>query len=76
MVRLGLVSYFLTEPGIEVVGEAKSGTEGIALAKEHMPDVMLMDLLMENGSGIEATKEILAFHPTCKIMILTSYYDE
>ncbi|WP_394188800.1 response regulator [Paenisporosarcina quisquiliarum] len=76
MVRLGLVSYFLTEPGIEVVGEAKSGMEGIALAKEHMPDVMLMDLLMENGSGIEATKEILAFHPTCKIMILTSYYDE
>ncbi len=76
MVRLGLVSYFLTEPGIEVVGEAKSGMEGIALAKEHMPDVMLMDLLMENGNGIEATKEILAFHPTCKIMILTSYYDE
>lgn len=76
MVRLGLVSYFLTEPGIDVVGEAKSGTEGIALAKEHMPDVMLMDLLMENGNGIEATKEILKFHPTCKIMILTSYYDE
>jgi len=76
MVRLGLVSYFLTEPGIEVVGEAKSGKEGIALAKEHMPDVMLMDLLMENGNGIEATKEILGFHPTCKIMILTSYYDE
>lgn len=76
MVRLGLVSFFLTEPGIEVVGEAKSGTEGITLAKEHLPDVMLMDLLMENGNGIEATKEILTFHPTCKILILTSYYDE
>lgn len=76
MVRLGLVSYFMTEPGIEVVGEARSGKEGIALAKKHLPDVMLMDLLMEDGNGIEATKEILAFHPTCKIMILTSYYDE
>ncbi len=76
MVRLGLVSFFLTEPGIEVVGEAKSGTEGITLAKEHLPDVMLMDLLMESGNGIEATKEILTFHPTCKILILTSYYDE
>ncbi|MET1014490.1 MAG: response regulator transcription factor [Paenisporosarcina sp.] len=76
MVRLGLVSYFLTEPGIEVVGEARSGTEGVALAKQHMPDVMLMDLLMDDGNGIEATKEILTFHPTCKIMILTSYYDE
>lgn len=76
MVRLGLVSYFMTEPGIEVVGEARSGKEGIALAKKHLPDVMLMDLLMEDGNGIEATKEILVFHPTCKIMILTSYYDE
>jgi NarL family two-component system response regulator LiaR len=76
MVRLGLVSYFMTEPDIEVVGEARSGKEGVALAKEQMPDVMLMDLLMENGNGIEATKEILAFHPSCKIMILTSYYDE
>jgi NarL family two-component system response regulator LiaR len=76
MVRLGLVSYFLTEPGIEVIGEAKNGREGIALAKQHMPDVMLMDLLMDDGNGIEATKEILAFHPTCKILILTSYYDE
>lgn len=76
MVRLGLVSYFMTEPDIEVVGESRSGKEGVALAKEQMPDVMLMDLLMENGNGIEATKEILAFHPSCKIMILTSYYDE
>lgn len=76
MVRLGLVSYFMTEPDIEVVGEARNGKEGVVLAKEHMPDVMLMDLLMENGNGIEATKEILSFHPTCKIMILTSYYDE
>lgn len=76
MVRLGLVSYFMTEPGIEVIGEARSGKEGIALAKKHLPDVMLMDLLMEDGNGIEATQEILAFHPTCKIMILTSYYDE
>jgi len=76
MVRLGLVSYFMTETDMEVVGEARSGKEGVALAKEHMPDVILMDLLMENGNGIEATKEILTFHPTCKILILTSYYDE
>ena len=76
MVRLGLVSYFTTEPGMEVVGEARNGKEGVALAKQHMPDIMLMDLLMDDGNGIEATKEILTFHPTCKIMILTSYYDE
>ena len=76
MVRLGLVSYFMTEPNIEVVGEARNGRESIDLAKVHKPDVMLMDLLMDNGNGIEATKEIMEFHPSCKILILTSYYDE
>lgn len=76
MVRLGLVSYFMTEPHIEVVGEARNGQESIALAKELLPDVMLMDLLMDNGTGIDATKEIMKFHPSCKILILTSYYDE
>lgn len=76
MVRLGLVSYFMTEPNIEVVGEARNGKESIELAKIHLPDVMLMDLLMDNGNGIEATKEIMEFHPSCKILILTSYYDE
>jgi len=76
MVRLGLVSYFMTEPNIEVVGEARNGKESIELAKVHKPDVMLMDLLMDNGNGIEATKEIMEFHPSCKILILTSYYDE
>lgn len=76
MVRLGLVSYFMTEPNIEVVGEARNGKESIELAKIHKPDVMLMDLLMDNGNGIEATKEIMEFHPSCKILILTSYYDE
>ncbi|MHC0036785.1 response regulator [Pseudoneobacillus sp. C159] len=76
MVRKGIISYLLTESSIEVVGEANSGTEGIKLAKKIMPDIILMDLLMENGNGIMATKEILSFHPNCKIIIITSYYDD
>jgi two-component system, NarL family, response regulator LiaR len=76
MVRKGIISYLLTESSIEVVGEANSGTEGIKLAKKVMPDIILMDLLMENGNGIMATKEILSFHPNCKIIIITSYYDD
>jgi len=76
MVRLGIKTYLLTEDRIEFLGEAKSGNEAAQLAKLYMPDVILMDLLMENGNGIEATKKILTFHPLCKIIILTSYYDD
>lgn len=76
MVRRGLISYLLTEASIEVVGEASSGNEGVKIVRETKPDVVLMDLLMENGNGIDATKEILVFHPDCKIIIITSYYDD
>lgn len=76
MVRLGMKTYLLTEDRIDFLGEAKSGNEAAQLAKLYMPDVILMDLLMENGNGIEATKKILTFHPHCKIIILTSYYDD
>ena len=76
MVRLGMRSYLLTEKNIELVGEASSGLEAAKLAKQYEPDVILMDLLMEDGTGIDATKNILAFLPSCKVIILTSYYDD
>jgi two-component system, NarL family, response regulator LiaR len=76
MVRKGIISYLLTESNIEVVGEARSGNEGVQLVKKLKPDIVLMDLLMENGNGIMATKEILSFQPNCKVIIITSYYDD
>ncbi|AJD90666.1 LuxR family transcriptional regulator [Jeotgalibacillus malaysiensis] len=76
MVRLGIKSYLLTEPGIEFVGEAINGKEAAVLAEQTKPDVILMDLLMEGGTGIDATKDILSFLPDTKIIILTSYYDD
>lgn len=76
MVRKGIISYLLTESNIEVAGEARSGNEGVQLVKKVKPDIVLMDLLMENGNGIMATKEILNFLPNCKVIIITSYYDD
>ncbi len=76
MVRKGLISYLLTEPDIELVAEASSGREAVRIAREKRPDVILMDLIMEDGNGIEATKEILSFYPECKIIIITSFYDD
>ncbi|RWZ55215.1 response regulator transcription factor [Halobacillus fulvus] len=75
VVRKGVIAYLDTEDDLDVVGEASSGHEGVEVVKEQEPDVVLMDLIMENGTGIEATEEIMKTE-TCKIIILTSYYDD
>ncbi|WP_102027975.1 response regulator [Salirhabdus sp. Marseille-P4669] len=76
VVRRGVVTYLMTEDDIEIVGEASSGNEGAELVKNVKPDVVLMDLMMEDGNGIDATKKIMASLSDCKIIILTSYYDD
>lgn len=76
MVRKGLKAYLATESNISVVGEASCGNDAVRLDEEFEPEVILMDLIMENGNGIEATKKILEKHPSRKIIILTSYYDD
>lgn len=76
MVRKGIISYLITEPQIEVVGEASSGNDAIKLVLKERPQVVLMDLLMENGTGIDATKGILKEYADCKIIIITSFYDD
>ena len=76
IVRKGIIAYLQTDDLIEVIGEAGSGNDGVDLVKKVKPDVVLMDFMMENGTGIEATKQIMALNPNCKVIILTSYYDD
>mgnify|MGYP001226903676 CR=1 FL=1 len=76
IVRQGIIAYLNTVQSIEIVGEASSGHEAVELVRDLQPDVVLMDLVMENGTGVDATKEIMRFLPDCKIIILTSYYDD
>ncbi len=76
MVRIGLAAVLDTEEGIEVIGEAGSGEEGLRLAKEYNPDVVLMDLVMDGMDGIETTRELLKLQPDCKVIVLTSYLDD
>ena len=52
MVRMGLAAYLSTTDDIEVVGEAENGKEGVRLAKELKPDVILMDLVMEEWTAL------------------------
>jgi NarL family two-component system response regulator LiaR len=76
MVRIGLAAVLSTEDGIEVVGEASNGADGIRLAQEYKPDVVLMDLVMEGMDGIETTKQLLKLYPDCKVVVLTSFLDD
>jgi len=76
VVRKGVIAYLMTEATLDIVGEANSGNEGARIAIDQKPDVVLMDLIMENGNGIEATEKIMKEHPDCRIIILTSYYDD
>jgi NarL family two-component system response regulator LiaR len=75
VVRKGIIAYLDTEDDLEVIGEASSGLKGAELVKEIKPDVVLMDLIMDQGTGIEATEEIMKTED-CKIIILTSFYDD
>lgn len=76
MVRLGLSSYLNMQEDLEVVVEAVNGLEGVKKAKEYAPDVILMDLVMDEMDGIEASKVILSENPDAKILILTSFLDD
>ncbi|MFS0723528.1 response regulator [Paenibacillus sp. 1P07SE] len=76
MVRIGLAAVLDTEDGIEVVGEASNGMDGIRLAEAYKPEVVLMDLVMEPMDGVETTKKLLEIHPDCKVIVLTSYIDD
>lgn len=76
MVRIGLAAVLSTEEDIEVVGEASNGAEGIRLAQEYKPDVVLMDLVMEGMDGIETTRRLLQLYPECKVIVLTSFLDD
>ena len=76
MVRIGISAYLSAQPDIEVVGEASNGREGVKLALELRPDVILMDLVMTEMDGIEATKQIIENWPDAKIIIVTSFLDD
>jgi DNA-binding NarL/FixJ family response regulator len=74
--RDGLKMLLETETGLQVVGEAETGTEAVRLALELLPDVILMDLQMPELDGIEAVRQIISTAPQIKIMMLTMFEDD
>jgi two-component system, NarL family, response regulator LiaR len=76
VVRKGLRALLDREAGLEVVGEAEDGEQAVRAADRLRPDVILMDLEMPRVGGIEATQQISASHPDCRIVVLTSHAAE
>ncbi|WP_017436978.1 response regulator transcription factor [Saccharococcus caldoxylosilyticus] len=76
MVRIGVSAFLASQPDMEVVGEADNGKQAIDLALELRPDIILMDLVMPEMDGIEATKHIIAQWPEAKIIVVTSFLDD
>jgi NarL family two-component system response regulator LiaR len=76
VVRQGLRTYLELVDDLEVVGEAENGLEAVAQVRRHQPDVALMDLVMPEMDGIEATRQICAISPSTKVIVLTSFADD
>lgn len=76
MVRIGVTSYLSSQSDIEVIAEADDGGEAVRLALELKPDIILLDLVMKEMDGIEATRQIIKQWPEAKIIIVTSFLDD
>ena len=76
VVRQGLRGFLETYADIQIVAEATNGVQAVALAREHVPDVILMDLLMPEMGGVEAIEQIMVFSPTTQIIVVTSFTED
>lgn len=83
MVRMGLRTYLTIEPEIQVICDVSSGKKALAelemmlkAGQEQLPDVILMDLMMPEMDGVEATVEVLSRYPSVKVVMLTSFLEE
>lgn len=75
VVRQGLRDFLESQDDIDIVGEAASGEEGVRLAQERLPDVVLMDMVLPGIDGVEATRRVKAVCPSTRIIVLTSFAD-
>lgn len=76
IVRQGVRAFLDTQPDLQVVGEAGSGEEAVALAGDLAPDVVLMDLVMPGMDGVESTRLLKQISPRSQVIVLTSYHED
>lgn len=76
VVRIGLTSLIGRHEGFEVVAQAATGTEAVEQAIRHQPDLVVLDILLPDKSGIEACREIRAACPNSRVLMLTSHAND
>jgi len=76
VVRVGVRSLIERQPEMEVIGEAGSVREAVTLAEQLAPDVVVLDIRLPGGNGLEACRQIKASRPETRIIVLTSYPDD
>ena len=77
VVRQGVRAFLDTQPDFSVVGEAETGEQALILADEHVPDVILMDLVLPGDiDGVEATRQVKRHSPRTQVVVLTSYHED
>ena len=76
LVREGTRRLLEAEPDVQVVAEAASGAEAVAAVQHDHPDVVIMDIAMPGGNGIEATRHIKRLSPQTAVLVLTAYDDD
>jgi NarL family two-component system response regulator LiaR len=76
VVRKGVSAFLDSQPDFTVVAETETGAEAGNLALEHIPDVVLMDLVMSGMDGVEATRQVKAVSPRSQVVVLTSYHQD
>jgi NarL family two-component system response regulator LiaR len=76
VVRQGLIAFLQTQEDIEIIGEAENGAQLLKLLPHSVPDVLLMDLIMPDMDGVEATRRVKVISPHTQVIIFTSYYKD
>jgi two-component system response regulator DevR len=76
VVRVGVRALIERQPGMQVVGEASTVREAVNKSQELMPDVVVLDIRLPGGSGLDACRQIKAHRPGTRIIILTSFPDD
>ena len=76
VVRLGVRGLIERQSGMDVVGEAGTVREAVSQVEQLAPDVVLLDVRLPGGNGLEACRQIKALRPETRIIVLTSYPDD